>query len=115
LIAYNALEAFLSSFYILSGFWLVLAASIHEFKEKTGDKRKERGDRQRERERDSQWNKRAFFVQVEEVGVVVGKNQKRKSKKDGDDVAAAAAADVVACFYMPLLLFFFYSKWWVRD
>jgi hypothetical protein len=51
LIAYNALEAFLSSFYILSGFWLVLAASIHEFKEKTGDKRKERGDRQRERER----------------------------------------------------------------
>jgi hypothetical protein len=79
---------------------------IKEKKEETG----------RERERDSQWNKRAFFVQVEEVGVVVGKNQKRKSKKDGDDVAAAAAAaDVVACFYMPLLLFFFYSKWWVRD
>jgi len=51
-------------------------------------------------------------VQVEEVGVVVGKNQMRKSKKDGD---VAAAADVVACFRMPLLLFFFYSKWWVRD
>jgi hypothetical protein len=77
---------------------------IKEKKEETG----------RERERDSQWNKRAFFVQVEEVGVVVGKNQKRKSKKDAA-AAAAAAADVVACFYMPLLLFFFYSKWWVRD
>lgn len=69
---------------------------IKEKKEETG----------RERERDSQWNKRAFFVQVEEVGVVVGKNQKRKSKKDGDDVAAAAA---VLMLWLVFTCHFFYS------